>query len=147
MQIHAYLVISDGRCRAAFERYREILGGDLEAMAFSDQPPGEDAPVSPAQGDLLMHAALMVGDAMLMGSDDPTGDGGPMSGVAVSLTFDGAAEADRVFDALADGGQVTMPMAGTFWAPRFGMCTDRFGVSWMVSADTGADTGTEAEAG
>jgi PhnB protein len=135
MQIHAYLLISGGRCREAFERYQQILGGELEVMAFSDMPPGEDAPVGPDQGDLLMHAALTVGDAVLMGSDDPTGDGGPMTGVAVSLTFADADEADRVFAALADGGEVGMPMGETFWAPRFGMCADRFGVSWMVSAD------------
>lgn len=138
MQIHTYMFISGGRCREAFERYQEILGGELEAMAFSDMPPDEEAPVGPDQGDLLMHAALTVGDAMLMGSDDPTGDGGPMTGVAVSLTFAAADEADRVFAALADGGEVGMPMDETFWAERFGMCTDRFGVSWMVSADAAA---------
>jgi PhnB protein len=135
MEFHAYLFISGGRCRDAFEHYRQILGGELEVMPYSELPTDEDVPVGPDQGDLLMHAALRVGDASLMGSDDPTGDGGPMTGVAISLTCDSVEETQRVFDALAEGGQVTMPMAATFWASRFGMCTDRFGVSWMVSSD------------
>jgi PhnB protein len=136
MQFHTYLFLSDGRCREAFERYAEILGGDLEAMSFADMPPGEDAPVPEAQTHLLMHAALRLPNGeTLMGSDDPTGDGGPMTGYSVSLTADSMDDAERIFDALADGGQITMPMSETFWAPRFGMCTDRFGVPWMVSTE------------
>lgn len=135
MDFHAYLFFSDGRCQEAFTRYQEILGGELEAMPFSAAPSGEEAPISPDDQDLIMHAALTVGNGLLMGSDDPTGDGGPMKGIAVSLTCDDAESAERVFAALAEGGEVSMPMGEAFWARRFGMCTDRFGVPWMVSAE------------
>jgi PhnB protein len=136
MQFHTYLFLSGGRCRDAFERYAEILGGELEAMSFADMPPDEDAPVPEAQSHLLMHAALKLPNGeTLMGSDDPTGDGGRMTGFSVSFTADSEDEAERIFAALSDGGEVTMPMEEAFWASRFGMCTDSFGVPWMVSTD------------
>jgi PhnB protein len=131
MQFHAYLFLSDGRCREAFTRYQEILGGELEIMTGADMPPDPDGP---DMTDLVMHAALTVGDGMLLGSDDPTGDGGPMAGMAVHLTVSDADEAERIFSALAEDGQVTMPIAEVFWSPRFGMCVDAFGVPWMISA-------------
>jgi PhnB protein len=87
-----------------------------------------------------MNATLDVGANLLLGSDDPTGDGGPMKGQSVHLAVTDEAEAKRIFDALADGGEVTMPLAATFWSPAFGMCTDRFGVPWMVSVE--AETAT-----
>lgn len=132
MAFHPYLFFS-GTCREAFTRYHEIFGGELEMMSFADMPEGEDGPTD--QPDLIMHVALMAGDALLMGSDDPTGDGGPMKGVSINCTLDDVAEAERVFAALADGGEVTMPLTATFWAPMFGMCTDRFGTPWMVNVD------------
>jgi PhnB protein len=141
MQFHAYLFFSGGQCREAFEHYRSVLGGELEMMAFSDLPPGEEAPVPADQADQVMHASLAIGEAMLLGSDDPTGDGGPKSGVAVHLTCDSDEEADRVFAALLDGGRVDMPMEQVFWASRFGMGADRFGVSWMVSTPAPAEVG------
>jgi PhnB protein len=133
MAIHPYLFFS-GTCRQAFARYQEIFGGDLQLMPMSEMPAAE-GPVPPEQADLIMHAALSFGDNLLMASDDPTGDGGPVKGAAVSFSVGDAAEAERVFDALADGGQVTMPLSETFWAPKFGMCVDRFGTPWMVSAE------------
>lgn len=81
---------------------------------------------------MVMHAALKVGDALLMGSDDPTGSHEGMRGVQVSHTAADAEEAERVFAALAAGGEVTMPLSETFWSPRFGMCVDRFGARWMI---------------
>jgi PhnB protein len=133
MQLHTYLFFSHGRCREALERYQEILGGELEIMSFSDLSPGEEAPVGADHADLVMHGALTIGDALLMGSDDPTGDGGPMTGIGVHLTCDSDEEAERVFVALTEDGRVDMPMEETFWASRFGMGADRFGVPWMVS--------------
>ena len=140
MSFHAYLFFS-GTCREAFTRYQEIFGGDLTLMPMSAMPPDAQAEAQtsgnmPAgSGDLIIHAALKVGDELLMASDDPTGDGGPRKGVAVSYTAPDTGEAKRVFDALADGGAVTMPMGETFFSPAFGMCTDRFGVPWMVGVD------------
>jgi PhnB protein len=102
--------------------------------------PASEQPVPAEQADLIIHAALTVGDDLLMASDDPTGDGGPVKGVAVSYTVKDTAEAERVFAALVEGGDVTMPMAETFFAPKFGMCVDRFGTPWMVSAEPAAST-------
>jgi PhnB protein len=135
MTFHPYLFFS-GTCRQAFTRYQEIFGGELVLLPMSDMP-SED-PVPAEQAHLIMHAALTAGDNLLMGSDDPTGDGGPMRGVAVNCAVSDVAEANRIFQALADGGEVTMPMAETFWAPVFGMCVDRFGTPWMVNAEAPA---------
>lgn len=132
MAFHPYLFFT-GTCRPAFVRYQEIFGGELVLLPMSDMP-SED-PVPAEQAELIMHAALTFTDHLLMGSDDPTGDGGPVRGVAVSYTVPDVAEAHRVFEALADGGEITMPMAETFWAPMFGMCVDRFGMPWMVNAE------------
>jgi PhnB protein len=133
MQFHAYVFFSNGRCREALERYQQILGGELEIMRFDQLPEGEEAPVGADQADLVMHAALTVDGGMLMGSDDPSGDGGPMRGVAVHLTCADAGEAERVFGELTKDGEVTMPMEQVFWAERFGMGVDQFGLPWMVS--------------
>jgi PhnB protein len=129
---HPYLFFS-GNCRDAFTRYHEIFGGDLQLMAMSDAPPDESVPTD--QADLIMHAAITFGDNLLMASDDPTGDGGPVKGVAVNYSTADVAEAERVFAALAEGGEITMPMEPTFWSPMFGSCIDRFGMSWMVNAE------------
>ena len=135
MAFHPYLFFS-GNCREAFTRYHEVFGGDLVLMPMSDMP--SDQPVPAEQADLIMHAALTFGDNILMASDDPTGDGGPVKGMSVNYAVADVAEAQRAFDALADGGQVTMPAAETFWSPLFGMCVDRFGIPWMVSAEPAA---------
>ncbi|HYF46599.1 MAG TPA: VOC family protein [Acidimicrobiales bacterium] len=133
MSFHAYLFFG-GDCRAAFTRYQEVFGGDLEVLTMADAPDGEGMPG--ASPDTVLHAALTVGDGLLMGSDDPTTDDpGPVQGVMVSYSAADADEARRVFDALSEGGQVTQELIGTFFSPAFGMCTDRFGTPWMVSAE------------
>ena len=137
MAFHPYLFFS-GNCREAFTRYHEIFGGDLVLLPMSDMP--SDQPVPAEQADLIMHAALTFGDNILMASDDPTGDGGPVKGMSVNYTVADVAEVDRVFEALADGGEITMPVAETFWSPRFGMCVDRFGTPWMVNAEAPASS-------
>ncbi|MGQ0466323.1 MAG: VOC family protein [Sporichthyaceae bacterium] len=136
MSFHAYLFFS-GDCREAFTRYQEIFGGELHLLPMSDVPAEEgDGCVSTAGNEhLIAHAALTVGGGLLMASDDPTGDGGPKKGVAVSYSAPDAAETKRVFDALAEGGEVQMPVAATFWSPAFGSCVDRWGVSWMVGVE------------
>ena len=132
MALYPYLFFS-GTCRDAFTRYQEIFGGELEVMPMSDMPSDEAVPAG--QADLIMHAALKFDGGLLMGSDDPTGDGGAMRGVAVNYSVADVADATRAFEALAEGGEVTMALAETFWAPLFGMCVDRFGVPWMVNAE------------
>jgi PhnB protein len=133
MAFHPYLYFS-GTCRQAFTRYQEVFGGDLTLLPMTDIPAGE-ADVPPEQADLIMHAALVFPDHLLMASDDPSGDGGPVKGMSVNYTTTDTAEAERVFAALSEGGEVTMPMAPTFWSPMFGMCVDRFAIPWMVSAE------------
>ena len=139
MSFSPYLFFT-GNCAEAFRRYQEIFGGDLNVMTNADVPDGVEQ-MPGAEPDHVMHASLKVGDAMLMGSDDPTGTGGAKVGSAVAYTAPEAADAKRVFDALADGGETTAPFGATFWSKGFGMCTDRFGVPWMV------DTAGEPSAG
>jgi PhnB protein len=129
MAFYPYLIFG-GNCRQAFARYQEIFGGELSIMSMADMP---DAETPPEQADLVMHAALSFDDNLLMASDDPAFDG--VRGMAVNYSVDTVAEAERVFAALAEAGEVQMPMGAVFWSPAFGMCTDRFGVPWMVGAD------------
>lgn len=133
MAFHPYLFFS-GTCRPALTRYQEIFGGELVMMAMGDMPASEEPP-PPEQADMIMHAALSFGDNLLMASDDPTGDGGPVKGVSVNYTTGDHDEAERVFAALSEGGEISMPMSETFWSPKFGMCVDRFGIPWMINVE------------
>jgi PhnB protein len=131
MAFRPYLFFG-GNCREAFTRYQEIFGGELTLMAMKDVP-GEEPP--PGQEDVIMHAAISIGDDLLMASDDPTTDGfGPVQGIMVSYDASDEGDAKRVFDALAEGGTVTQELMPTFFSTAFGMCTDRFGTPWMVVA-------------
>lgn len=135
MVFRPYLFFS-GSCTEAFRRYHEIFGGDLEIMTHADVP-GEAEPMPGVEPHHVMHAAITLpGGALLMGSDDPTGDDGPKTGVAVAFTASDVEAARRVFEQLADGGKVDMPFEPTFWSPGFGGCTDRFGVPWLVDTET-----------
>jgi PhnB protein len=132
MSFNPYLFFS-GNCAEAFQRYQEIFGGELNVMTNADAPEGAGMPG--AKPEDVMHVSLKVGDALLMGSDDATGTGGPKVGAAVAYTAPDEGEAKRAFDALADGGETTMPFSATFWSKGFGMCTDRFGVPWMIDTE------------
>jgi PhnB protein len=131
MDFRPYLFFGTN-CRDAFTRYQEIFGGDLVLLTMADAP--ADGPVPPEHADLIIHAALTLGDALLMGSDDPTGGFSGVQGMNVTCSVDDADEAQRVFTALAEGGEVTAPLTETFFSPSFGMCVDRFGTPWMVVA-------------
>ncbi|MET0728800.1 MAG: VOC family protein [Acidimicrobiales bacterium] len=134
MAFHPYLFFG-GNCREAFTRYQEIFGGELTLITMDDMPPEERMP--DAKGDVIMHAALLTDDNLLMASDDPTNDSfGPVQGMQVNFSVADVDEARRVFEALAEGGTVTAPIAETSWSPAFGMTIDRFGTPWMVSADS-----------
>jgi PhnB protein len=122
-----------GTCREAMTAYQSIFGGELQIVTAADMPDApEDAPA-----DAIMHAALILdGGALLMASDDPSAtDAGPKTGIMVSYSASSPANAAEVFEALARGGEVQMPMGATSWSPAFGMCIDRFGTPWMVGAD------------
>ena len=129
MQINAYLNFN-GTCAEAFRFYAQALGGTIEAMIPHEGTPAAEH-VPPDWRDKIMHAKLVVGDAVLMGSD-AMGSAAP-DGFAVALHATAPAEAERIFAALAVDANVTLPIQETFWSVRFGMLTDRFGIPWMIN--------------
>ena len=130
MQLQPYLTF-DRRCRDAFEAYHAILGGELSMMTQAESPMAEQC--APGQEDAILHARLQVGDAVVMGSDAPPQYYTRPGGFSVTIAVTDPTEASRIFDALAEGGTVKMPLQQTFWAQRFGMLVDRFGIPWMVN--------------
>ncbi|WP_247842641.1 VOC family protein [Pseudomonas sp. MWU12-3103b] len=135
MRINPYLIFN-GNCREAFTFYEQALQGKLEAMmTYGETPAAEHVPKE--HHNLVNHTCLKVGDQMIMASDTtPDRPTGGMSGCSISLNVDSIAEAERVFNALAKDARVDMPLQTTFWAARFGMLVDRFGVSWMINCET-----------
>jgi PhnB protein len=132
-QLNAYLSF-DGRCAEAMRFYERVIGGKLEALITYAQTPMGDHPVPPSHAERIMHARLVHPDFTLMAGDAPPGVAYPgIHGVMMTLTYPTAAEAKRVFEALADGGKVNMPLGETFWADAFGMAIDRFGTPWGVN--------------
>ncbi len=121
----------DGRCEEAVEFYRKTLGAQVETlMRFKDSP--DPSMCAPGAGDKVMHASFRIGETTVMASDGQCTGRPSFQGFSLSLTVPDAAEAERLFAALGDGGQVQMPLTKTFFSPRFGMVADRFGVSWMI---------------
>ena len=138
MKLSTYLMF-DGNCREAFTHYNTVLGGRITAMMDHRGTPAEEH-VSPAWRDKILHACLEIDGQMLMASDAPPDrSDGPMRSVSVSVNVKDVAEAERIFAALSDGATIQMPMAETFWSPRFGMLRDRFGTNWMIGADMPAE--------
>ncbi len=130
MQVQPYLNFN-GRCEEALEFYRRALGAEVEAMMrFKDSP--DPAMVSPGSENKVMHSSFRVGDTILMASDGQCQGQTSFQGISLSLTVPDEAAAEQRFAALSDGGQVQMPLAKTFFSPRFGMVADRFGVTWMI---------------
>jgi PhnB protein len=128
MQIQPYLFF-EGRADEAIEFYRRALGAEVTMlMRFKDSP----EPPSHGEPDKVMHASLRIGDATVMLSDGRCLGKPDFQGFALTLIVEDESEAERLFEALGDGGQVQMPMTKTFFSPRFGMVADRFGVSWMI---------------
>lgn len=133
MQFVPYLIF-DGDCRQAFEFYQQCLGGDIVAM-MDHSGPEVSAHVPADWHDKIMHARLVAESAVLMGSDNRPGETGKKYGFSVAVQLDDPEEADRIFGALSEGGEVTMPIAETFWAVRFGMLVDVYGVSWIINCE------------
>jgi len=136
MQANTYLTF-DGNCAEAFKVYEKVLGGKIIAMMTHKDTPAE-AHVPAEWRDKILHARLVFGDNVLMASDAPPGRFEKMQGFSVTLVTKDSAEAERLFNALADGGAVTMPLGETFWAVKFGMLTDRFGTPWMINCEKAA---------
>jgi len=133
--IQPYLFFS-GRCEEAVEFYRSALGAEVDLLLrYRDSPePMPPESIPPGWEDKIMHVDIRIGGALVMASD-ACGEAEAISGFAVALNVATEAESDRYFNALTEGGQVIMPLGKTFWSPRFGMVTDRFGVCWMVGVE------------
>ncbi|MDQ6718568.1 MAG: VOC family protein [Gemmatimonadota bacterium] len=131
-QLETYIFF-DGNCAEAMRFYESVLGGKMEIMmSHKDSPEAQNVP--PEMADWIIHARLDIGGRKLMASDSMAGNPiGGAKGFSLSLAYADEADAKRVFDALCDGGRITMPMQSTFWAKSFGMVVDKFGTSWMVN--------------
>ena len=133
MNIVPYLFFN-GTCAEAFRFYERVLGGKIvEMLPHAGTPASAYVPAD--WQDKIMHARLVVGDAVIMASDAPPQHRKTPQGFSVSVHVKEESEAERIFKALAEGGTVTMPMEKTFWAARFGMLVDRYGTPWMINYD------------
>ena len=133
MKVQPYLFF-DGRCEEALEFYTRALGAEvLMLMRFKESPePPPPGMVLPGSQNKIMHASMRIGESEVMASDGRSMGNPAFQGVSLSLSVSSGAEADRLFNALGEGGQVQMPIGKTFFSPRFGMVADRFGQSWMI---------------
>lgn len=132
MQVQPYLFF-DGRCEEALAFYRKAIGAEVEMMMrFKENPDPQPGMCAPGSEDKVMHACFKVGETAIMASDGHCNGKPSFQGFSLSITAPSESDADRLFGALAEGGQVRMPLGKTFFSPRFGVVADKFGVSWMV---------------
>jgi PhnB protein len=136
MQLNPYLFFN-GKCEAAFRFYEKVLGGKIVAMMTHDQTPIADQ-VAPEMRKAIIHARLTVGDKVIMGSDAPPDRYDAAKGFSVTVGVEEPAEAERIFAALSKDGTIRMPMEETFWAHRFGMLVDQYGIPWMINCEKAA---------
>ena len=136
MKLNSYLTFN-GQCEAAFKFYEQCLGGKIVAMVTHVGTPAEEQ-VPAEWRNKILHARLIVGDEVLMGSDAPPDHYEESKGFSVTIGVDDPKDAERIFDALAKNGTVKMPIQKTFWAVRFGMLVDQFGIPWMVNCEQAA---------
>jgi PhnB protein len=130
MNVQPYLFF-DGKCDEALEFYRKAVGAQAKIVMRFNQAPDQSM-ITPGTENKVMHAQVQIGDTTVLMSDGRCTGNMNFQGFALTITVSSESEADGTFDALADGGKVTMPLAKTFFSPRFGMLTDKFGVGWMV---------------
>ena len=133
MQVQPYLFF-EGRCEEALEFYRAALGAEVTTlMRFKDSPEPQSPEMCPPGSDeKVMHSTFRIGETTLMASDGRARGKPVFQGISLSLSVPTDADAQRLFSALSEGGEVHMPLAKTFYASLFGMVADRFGVSWMI---------------
>ncbi len=134
MKLNTYLIFN-GNCKEAFKFYEQVLHGKAAlTMTFGESPMADQTPT--AERDRIMHTSLQFGDQVLMGSDAPSQmPFQPPQGFHISINVDDVAEAERIYKALSEGGAVQMELQKTFWAERFAMFSDRFGIPWMVNCE------------
>jgi PhnB protein len=133
VKLNSYLHFN-GQCEAAFKFYEKSLDGKIQGtFPYSGSPSPNDVP--PGFQNKLMHATIAIGDQVLMGMDAPPNRYRKPEGFSVTIGLKDVAKAERIFRALSEGATVTMPMQETFWAARFGMLTDQFGIPWMINCE------------
>ncbi len=133
--INPYLNFN-GTTEQVFNFYKSIFGGEfLMIQRFNEVPSDVENPATEEEGNRIMHIALPIGKSILMGSDTPVSFPAPIAGsnFSISVEPDSEAHAKQIFDGLAEGGKITMPLEKAFWGAYFGMCTDKFGINWMVN--------------
>ena len=136
MQMSPYLSFK-GECEAAFRFYEQCLGGQLGALfRYAGSPMADQVPADWA--DKIMHGSLTLGDQVVMGGDVPPDQYEEPKGFSLSLQIESAAEAERIFHELANDGKIVMVLEKTFWAERFGMLVDHFGIPWLINCDGSA---------
>jgi PhnB protein len=136
MQLNPYLFFN-GKCEAAFRFYEKVLGGKIVAMMTHEETPIADQ-VAPEMRKAIIHARLTIGDKVIMGSDSPPDRYDAAKGFSVTVGVEEPAEAERIFAALSKDGTIRMPMEETFWAHRFGMLVDQYGIPWMINCEKAA---------
>jgi PhnB protein len=133
--VNPYLSFN-GDCEQAFDLYKSVFGGEYQGlMRWGDNPDCAEMPAD--QKSQVMHVALPIGNTVMMGSDSPMGPVERGSAYSVAIGSNDLGETEKIFNGLAEGGQVTMPLQKTFWGATFGMLTDKFGVTWMINCDDG----------
>ena len=136
MKLNSYLNFN-GQCEAAFKFYEKCLDGKIEGtFTYEGSPMAKDVPAE--FRNKLMHATLVIGDQVLMGADVPPGRYRKPEGFSVAIGLKDVAKAERIFKSLSEGASVQMPIQETFWAVRFGMLTDKFGIPWMINCEKAA---------
>ena len=134
MQMNMHLNFP-GNCGEAFDFYKKVFGAEKPFLMTYGEAPG-GSPVPSDWSGKVMHTSIPLGSALLMGCDAPPGRSTPLGGFQISVQDKDEAEVKRIYAELSEGGSVQMPLAPTFWSPLFGMCTDKFGVAWMVGMPT-----------
>lgn len=137
--LNIYLTFN-GNCHEAFDYYRSIFGGEFASISrFSEMPENLDYPIPESDKDKIMHVSLPISkETVLMGSDTASGFGSEIivgNNFSISVNPESKVEADRIFNDLSSGGNITMPMENAFWGSYFGMCKDKYGINWMVNFD------------
>ncbi len=133
MQVQPYLFF-EGRAEEAIEFYKKALGAEVTGLMRMKEAPEGGPPLPPGSENKVMHAALKIGELVVMVSDGMVSGKPNFAGISLTITAKEGAEAERIFKALGEGGKVQMPMAKTFFAEKFGSVADKFGVSWMIIA-------------
>jgi len=137
MLVQPYLSF-DGRCEEAIEFYKKAVGAEVVMLLrFKDNPEPQPGMAPPGTENKILHSSLRIGDSMVLASDGHCTGQLNFQGITLSLTVDSVAQADKLFAALSEGGQVRLPLTKTFFSPRFGMLADKFGVAWMIYVKQG----------